>query len=642
MYKHYLLHFTCLIILLAILGCSGNSSAPTDPNTTSLNIPDSSRVLLGLWDAQVEPDNRGSAEIIFTPVRTSLVHLNVLGILQNTPGAITLEPPITLVDNVLEFTLRYHHPIPSSNLTVFDMRGIFIGHGSSAGFSDGLIYADETDFQLLNADGHTRLWNPAEYSGQGYVDGHLGTPDSEAHYTATLNGYKYFATDLEADQDVTTMDTSNRGAFIAGQSAARHIVMKFADYGFQFQYAVDVNWWKPDEPVVIPDSFDVTRANCPEPYHLDVWVGPGITGYGGSADVRVDVYDWQNDVDIVYIESSSLFDGTMALTDPVDMGGFARFEGILTNQTTPNDDTTDLLFYAEGTDPVSMKTYRDYRLFSLPLPRIPDGGVIITIQDDMAYKTIGVDYGYGGSTYDYSTGYPAPVDPFDSDGPWDFTLVPDDASSIRSALAKTDPEVSGFASNFSGYVTYFFKTQIALGSTPEDVYQAEEHWEGGNVLRLWGIYYNGTQLPDGVNPAIPLDPPIDYPYPMDVNTHYTINEEYIIVKVGPIVLLSLQVNYECWGVGEGIAFVPETPGVNGWGWNSQPSLVTRTVASLATGGTLGQGSMGNGLIYAWIADDGTQYGLLMAGNSPDGNPNYNEVTYEIIGSVNAIALRSVE
>jgi hypothetical protein len=259
----------------------------------------------------------------------------------------------------------------------------------------------------------------------------------------------------------------------------------------------------------------------------------------------------------------------------------------------------------------------------------------------MAYKTIGVEYGYGGASYDYAGGNPAPLDPSDSNGPWDFTQIPADGNSIRSALAKTDPAVSGFAGNFSGYVQYFFQTQMSLSSTPEDVFQAEEHYEGGNLLRMWGIYYDGTALPAGVNPAIPLDPPIDFPYPMDVNTHYVIDEEYIIAKVGPVVLLSLQVHFETWGIGEGPAFVPETPGVNGWGWNTQPVLATRTVASLATGGTLGQGSMGSGLIYQWIADDGTLYGSIMVGNGTTGDPNYDEVTYEIIGSANANALRSI-
>lgn len=630
------------ILALVISGCSGNRASPILPaSDDSRDITESSRTLLGLWDAVVIPDNEGSAEIIFNPVRTSQVHLNVLGVLQDTPGCLTLEAPISLVGNVLEFTLRYHHPLDIPNFTVFDMRGIFIGHGSKSGFSESLVYADETDFQLVNADGHTRLWNPAEYSGSGYVDGHLGTPHATANYTATLNGYKYFATDLDPTQDVTTMDTSNRGAFMYGQSAARHMVLEFADYGFQFQYAVDINWWKPVEPVDVPDSFDVTRANCPEPYHLDVWVGPGITGDGGSADMQVDVYDWQADVEHVYVEAPALADSVITLSDPVDMGGFHRFSGTLANQKLPANDSADLLFYAEGTDPVTTGVFRDYRLFSLPLPRTPAGGVIITLQDDMAYKTIGVDYGYSGSGYDYSSGNPAPLDPTSATGPWDFTQIPDEGSSIRSALAKTDPEVAGFANNFSGYTQHFFKTQLSLGTTPEEVYQAGDHWEGGNVLRLWGFYYNGTALPDGVDPSIPLDPPLDFPYPLDISTHFNIDEEYIIVKVGPVVLLSFQVHYESWGIGEGPIFIPETPGVNGWGWNAQPGLLMRTIASLATGGTLGQGPMGTGLMYEWIADDGTLYGSLVAGNSPDGDPNFNEVTYEIIGSASAIALRSI-
>ncbi|MCK4720621.1 hypothetical protein KAU08_08175 [bacterium] len=637
-----LLVFSLTLILIIITGCSGKSNPPLVPDITrDQDIHDSSRMLIGLWDVEVIPDSRGSADIIFIPVRSPQVHLNILGIIQNNLPGLTLEQPISLVDNILEFTLRYHHPLPMLKYTVFDMRGIFIGHGTKTGFSEGLVYAGETDFQVLNADGHTRLWNPAEYSGMGYIDGKLLPPHSEANYTATLNGYKYFTTSLDPDQDVTTMDIATRGAFPADFSAARHFVLKLSDTGLPFQYAVDANWWFPTEPVEVPGSFDVERANCPEPYHMDVTIGPGISAVSGSAGVQVDIYDWQNDVENVYLEAPEMIFDTLVLSDPVDMDGFLRFNGILNNDLLPHGDSADILIYAEGTDPESLKTYRDYRLYSLPLFRLPPGGVIITLQDDMAYKKIGVEYEYGGTDYDIPAGNFPPVDQADLDGPWDFTAVPNDASSIRSAIAKTDPEVAGFAGNFTGYVNHFFKTQLALGDTPEEIYQAEEHWEGGNVLRLWGFYYDGTAIPDGISPAFPLDPPIDFQYPIDIHTHYVVYEEYIIGPSFPVILLTLKIRFEIWGLGEGITFAPEEPGIYGWGWNAQPSLLVRTFASLETGGLLGQGPMGDALMYEFIADDGTVYGIMMAGNSPTGDPNFSETTFEILGGVNVATLRSV-
>lgn len=635
-----LLVFSFTLILIIITGCSGKSNPPLAPDITRDQlITDPSRILIGLWNVDVIPDTRGSADIIFIPVRSPQIHLNILGIIQNNLPGLTLEQPISIVDNILEFTLRYHHPLPMDQYTVFDMRGIFIGHGSKTGFSEGLTYAGVTDFQVLNADGHTRLWNPSEYTGMGYIDGKLLPPHSVANYTATLNGYRYFATDLGPDQDVTTMDISNRGAFLAGQSAARHFVLKLSDTGDPFQYAVDANWWPPTEPIEVPGSFDVERANCPEPYHMDVTIGPGISAVSGSADIQVDIYDWQNDVENVYLEAPEMIFDTLVLSDPVDMDGFLRFNGTLNNDLLPPDDAVDILIYVEGTDPDSLKTYRDYRLYSFPLFRIPPGGVIITLQDDMAYKKIGVDYEYGGADYDTTAGNFPPVDQADLDGPWDLTGIPNDASSIRSALAKTDPEVAGFANSFSGYVHHFFKTQLALGDTPEQIYQAEEHWEGGNVLRLWGFYYDGTAIPDGVNPAIPLDPPIDFQYPIDINTHYVVYEEYIIGPSFPVILLTLKIRFEIWGLGEGIAIVPEEPGIYGWGWNAQPALLVRTFATLETGGLLGQGPMGNALMYEFIADDGTVYGTMLAGNSPSGDPNFDDTTFEILGTVNVAALR---
>ena len=60
--------------------------------------------------------------------------------------------------------------------------------------------AGDGDMRLLNPDGYSRWWNPAEFPNNGtifgYNDGLLGAPDSYADYNNTLNGYKYFCDDL--------------------------------------------------------------------------------------------------------------------------------------------------------------------------------------------------------------------------------------------------------------------------------------------------------------------------------------------------------------------------------------------------------------------------------------------------------------
>ncbi len=628
-----------LAFILLYTGCSGNNN-PIDPDMVKPTdkMADSSRVLWGYWNVEVIPDNQGSAEFNFTPMRMSLFHLNVLGIMQNLPGpSVGIEPPAVFANNVIDVDIRLTHPFSDlDKFTGFDVRGILIGHGSFAGFSESLLYHGPNDLRLLNADGYSRLWNPTDYTGSGYVDGDLGTPDALANFSATLNAYKYFADDLTSDMAISDMLKINRGAFTSGSSNVRHYSIKLGDKGLTFQYAIDANWFPPVEPYDVPDSFDIERANCPEPYHMDVHIGHGIHGGGGSAPVTVNVYDWQGDCDMVYMEAPMLTEGVIELTNSVYNGDFVTYTGDLNNDYTMEVDSVSILIYATGVDPGSLTKYADYQLYTYPIVRVPEGGVVITIQDEMAYKTIGVEYSFGGADYDYGAGDPAPVSYTDPDGPWDFTPVPVINTGTREAISPSDPEVAAFKNEFNGNVTHFFRTMLPLDDTTQEIYQAESHNEGAELLRLWGIYTSEPLIEDVQ--ALPLDPPIDFPYPMDINTDFTETETYTIIPF----LLTLKIIWNGTAVAEGIGYVPVEPGVNGWGWESQPVLQTRTVASFETGGLLGQGPMGSALMYEWIADDGTGYGSLLVGNSPDSDPGYDDDTYEILGTGVLSVLRAID
>jgi len=627
-------------VILSIVITAGCSRTAIEPVSTDMRVSgqnESTRQLWGFWDVEVIPDGNGSAEIIFTPMHSAQVHMNVVGLMEAGGGAaVGIEPPVTLVDGVLDVNIVLTHPFSGlDKFSGFDVRGILIGHGSVGGFSDLLFYAGPSDMQLTNADGHSRLWNPSEYTGSGYVDGKLSVPDAIANYSATLNPYKYFADDLTANEAIPDMLKVKRGAFTAGASNVRHYTIKLGDKGLSFQYAIDANWWAPTEPVVVPDSFPVERANCPEPYHMEVTMTPGIHGEGGSTDIVCDVYDWQKDVTAVYVEAPLLTSEIIELGNPQDNGDFVSYTGTLTNVDLPSADHADILVYARGTDPVTSIEYTCYRLFNYPVVHIPPGGVIITIQDDMFYKTMDVEYDYISSDYDYSDGNPPPVDYTDTDGPWDFTLVPADASSIRVALDPNDPEVAGFKNEFSGNVTHFFKTEFALDGDPQGVYQAEAHNEGANLLRLWGIHASEPLIEDLYD--FPLDPPIDFQYPESVSTDYSVTKNYTLIPF----LLTMRVTYHLWGIGEGVVFIPQEPGVHGWGWEPYAALETRTMASFSTDGILGQGEMGKALMYTWTADDGVMCGTVNSGNSPDSDPNFDDGTYEITGGAGANTLRSI-
>jgi hypothetical protein len=637
--KISILALTIIIAFSILPACSDVTNAPSHPalNGEAAIPAPGTHQLAGLWDVEVIPDGAGSAEVIFKPLRSSQVHLNVVGIMESGGGpAVGIIPPVTLADGILDVNIQLTHPFPDlDKFTGFDVRGILIGHGSIGGFSESMFYAGVNDMDLLNADGHTRLWNPTEYTGSGYIDGALGKPDSIANFTANLNGYKYFADDLTSDMPLGIMLTANRGAFTAGSSNVRHYRIRLGNQGLTFQYAVDANWWTPTEPIEVPGSFDVERANCPEPYHIDLFMSPGIHGDGGSSEMMVNIFDWQKDVEAVYVEAPLLTEDIIELGDPVDNGNFVTYSGTLTNTLLPLSEEVDVLVYARGTDPVSSTVYTDYHLYRLPVPRVPETGVTITIQDDMAYKTIGVEYEYGGRNYDYSNSDPAPVDYNDTSGPWFFASIPNEISATREAIDTGDPEVADFAGDFSSAVTHFFRTQGMIGGDTNELYQAEMHNESTNRLSLYGVYSN-EELIEGVQ-ALPLDPPINFQYPMDTSTHYLVEKTYVIIPI----LLNFTVSFEVWGLGEGVAFVPVDPGLYGWGWDTQAALLTRTVAYFETGGVMGMGPLGKALMYEWIADDGTFFGSVTSGNPEGVDPNFDDGTYEITGAAGATALRSI-
>ncbi|MBU1083180.1 hypothetical protein KKE14_01960, partial [Patescibacteria group bacterium] len=77
----------------------------------------------------------------------------------------------------------------------------------------------------------------------------------------------------------------------------------------QFKLVVDVSTKYPYPP---QERFD----NAPEPVQIDAIVGPGLSSYGGSAEVVVTLLDWQgkNGIGGIRVESPDLFDDTVDLT----------------------------------------------------------------------------------------------------------------------------------------------------------------------------------------------------------------------------------------------------------------------------------------------------------------------------------------
>ena len=236
-----------MMISLAALGCSG-AGIPSSPDPAVLPA-DASRKIhssWGLWQGVINPQ---AETIEFTELRTGDFHLNVLPFLEPPPLLnLTLES-LEFNGDIIEVDIGLRHPfLGLTEFTGFDVCGIFISNGSISGFADSdLVMAGKGDTRLLNADGYSRWWNPAEFpmngSIFGYTDGLLGAPDSFADYNSTINGYKYFCDDLHNPDD--PLDEVTQEMFSAGQKNIRHYTIKMGS-GLIFNYAVDASWQFPE------------------------------------------------------------------------------------------------------------------------------------------------------------------------------------------------------------------------------------------------------------------------------------------------------------------------------------------------------------------------------------------------------------
>ncbi len=329
------------ILILTIFGCSGGGGSPAIPDSPAAEVEAalaSSHALWGFWTFAADPD-AGTIDVV--EHRAGDLHLNALRFLE--PPALlylTLESAPQFNGNVLTIDIGLRHPFLGEVVfTGFDVRGIMISDGSLSGFDNpDLLIPGQGDTRLLNADGLTRWWNPTEfpYNAQnpifGYIDGLLGTPDSTADFTATLNGYKYFTNNLDPDESIDDINPDGRGIFSAGQKNVRRYVIKL-ESGLVFNYAVDASWVFPtgDPPYDVPDDFP-QAANSPEAWNIIVTeldntlYNDGVDS-GGELHLDIRVYDWfKADLNTLRAEAPGNFN--MAVSDtPTDGGtGYSTYQ----------------------------------------------------------------------------------------------------------------------------------------------------------------------------------------------------------------------------------------------------------------------------------------------------------------------------
>ncbi len=352
--KKYFYLFWIVIWVIAGFGCSNAPDAVSPANESNLQAAsDAIHHTWGLWQFSADLEAE-TLEVV--QLRTGNLHLNALPFLEPPPLVnLTLES-VEFNGNIIEVDIGLRHPFLGLNeFTGFDVCGILIGNGSITGFEDpDLRMTGEGDTRLLNPDGYSRWWNPAEFpvnngTIMGYTDGLLGAPDSHADYNSTLNAYKYFCDDLEPNDSLSNITLGNRGMFSAGQKNVRHYSLEIGTAGLIFNYAVDACWKYPTggSPWTVPDDFP-PYANRPEAWRISV---TEIENYlwndgeesGGDLLLQIDVYDWYNtELNSVTVESPGNFDAVTTST-PIGGGDGYSTYGIDIMDATPAPDSIDIL-----------------------------------------------------------------------------------------------------------------------------------------------------------------------------------------------------------------------------------------------------------------------------------------------------------
>ena len=328
-----------LLALVFILGCSGGGNLPSSPDIGAPKenaSTERSHYSWGLWQGVIDPE---AQTLEFAQLRTGDFHLNALPFLEPPPLVnLTLES-LKFNGNMIDADIGLRHPfLGLTEFTGFDVCGIFITNGSISGFSDtGIRMAGKGDTRLLNPDGYSRWWNPAEFphgnNMSSYKDGLLGATDSYADYNSTLNAYKYFCDDLLPNDSPDKVTLAKRGIFSAGQKNIRHYTIELGTEGLIFNYAVDASWKFPSgqPPWHAPDDFP-PDANRAEGWRIIATEAGNTlwndgTDKGGDLILDIDVYDWFNaGMNTMRVESPGNFPMVESATVIGGGDGYSTYE----------------------------------------------------------------------------------------------------------------------------------------------------------------------------------------------------------------------------------------------------------------------------------------------------------------------------
>ncbi len=398
-----------------IFGCSsgGNNSSPVLSSVTPSPADITERTLSTgenphfcllytmIYFDVTDPDDP-SYEVV--PVRGGSMHLNVLKFLEtgDCDYCFNIEDIVIPQPGVLEFDVRIRHPLENLDFSVFDVRGIVMFDGTHVFPESGLTISDPAmgDGGLLNADGYTALYNGSTMGMAGpmftYYPGEHSTPVIP---NADINGFKRYR------------EGFTRNVLPPGSNNSETYSIRMPESPqFAFGYAVDASWAEPiNQPVSDPETDFGPEANCTEAWKIKVTeYGPGLTVDGGSATLKINIFDWQDfdDAHPVIVECPDLFDGELQAQLINSGGNSSEYEVTIENSKLAGDGEHLVLIRKEAAenDPTSepwldLTAYQVVKFhvsvdFGLPvnvtppwLNMNPEG---VCVEGDYAYMACGI------------------------------------------------------------------------------------------------------------------------------------------------------------------------------------------------------------------------------------------------------------
>jgi hypothetical protein len=363
-----------LVTVIVAMGCSGGKSNPATPSANDLTVnavtnPEQTH-LWGYYDVYIDIPTQ---TVTAVPNRGAMFAANVVQFVNSPVSNLSFlinGTPVGTGYVDVDINVSIKHPF--AGLTIYngyDVRGIFIGNGSTAlKYDTGLKYAahkgtaDQEMYDYAkttpdpgkygNPDGYTRWFNPPEFTTSGlfgYTKGAVATPGYVG--TATLNPYKYFADGLGVADDAYTFMTTtpNHGVFTAGSTNTRNYYLRFpTSLGVKFNYAILANWKgeaPADHPANTPEACAISASVIPDVYYAS------SSDKGGKLKVNFSLpLKWGYVPSTVYLESSVLTTPyQLATSEMVPTGGTAAYSTyhaeVIANNITGNSNTLDAEYW---------------------------------------------------------------------------------------------------------------------------------------------------------------------------------------------------------------------------------------------------------------------------------------------------------